>query len=147
MVDEARGILGPIEFRDTFQVRLRRSAQRWRSPDADVVGIRGAGLANPEGHEGIIGRETESSNGRIDEFWDAALRQVVECSGTDLHDPNIRFAVLVGEKRDEMAVVREGGGKSFALEFGDGLKFGAGDRAFPEALGFVEPEDQGNCEC
>ena len=105
MVNEARGILGPIEFCDAFEVRLRGSAQRWRGPDADVVGIRGAGFTNPEGHEGVIGRETERSNGRIDEFGDAALRQVVECSGTDLHDPNIGFAVLVGKKRDEMAVV------------------------------------------
>src|SRR5580704_17120375 len=105
VVNEARTIMGPIELRHTFQIRFGRASQGGRSPDADVVGVRGAWLANPKRHERVIGGETEGSNGWIDEFRHGALRQVVKCSGTDLHDPNIRFAVLVRDKRNEMAVV------------------------------------------
>ena len=114
--------MGPIELCDAFEVGLWKSAKGWYSPDADVGGIGGVLFAHPEGDEGIVGGEAERSNGRIDELRDAALREIVESAGPDLSDPDIHFAVAIGEECDEVAVVRDGGGKSFAFGFGDRLE-------------------------
>ncbi len=84
VVHEPGGIARPIELGHALKVWLRLSAESWHRPDADVSAAQASTLANPEGDQGAIRRESQRTHRWIREFRRAPTGQVVELSGTDL---------------------------------------------------------------
>jgi hypothetical protein len=77
--------------------------------------------------------------------------KIVELSGAGLRYPDIHRAVAIGEKRYKVAVAGDGGSLCYAIEVREGLESGVCDRASPEVLGPLKPENytdgQSNDEC
>src|SRR5271168_407307 len=95
VVRESGGVAGPVVLGHAFEVRLRRSSQRWHRPDADVAPARAVRLANPKRNESAIGREPQGADRWIDEFRCAPTSQIVKLSRTNLRNPNIHRSVPV----------------------------------------------------
>src|ERR1700733_11575362 len=103
MVGEPRTVVRPIELRRVFQIWPGLAAQRRHRPYADLPALAGW-LANPKRDQGAVGRESQNTNGRIDEFQRASASKVIEVSRTGLCDPDIGMSIPARQKCHELAV-------------------------------------------